>query len=89
MTEDQRFASTRPDVLVYKTEPLDHDVTVFGPIAVDLKVSTTGTDSDFDVKVIDVYPGDIPDYKRSAPPGAAAGRRGQPATPSRWAAISN
>jgi putative CocE/NonD family hydrolase len=62
MTEDQRFASMRPDVLVYKTEPLDHDVTVFGPISVDLKVSTTGTDSDFVVKVIDVYPGDYPNY---------------------------
>ena len=62
MTEDQRFAATRPDVLVYKTEPLDHDVTVFGPISVDLKVSTTGTDSDFVVKVIDVYPADMPDY---------------------------
>src|SRR5579871_475280 len=69
MTEDQRFAAARPDVLVYKTEPLDHDVTVFGPIAVDLKVSTTGTDSDFDVKLIDVYPGDHPDF--NATPGAA------------------
>ncbi len=62
MTEDQRFASMRPDVLVYKTEPLDHDVIVFGPITVDLKVSTSGTDSDFVVKVIDVYPGDYPNY---------------------------
>ena len=69
MTEDQRFAATRPDVLVYKTEPLDHDLTVFGPISVDLKVSTTGTDSDFVVKVIDVYPPDYPDY--NAPAGAA------------------
>ena len=75
MLDDQRFAATRPDVLVYKTEPLDRDVTVFGPIAVDLKVSTTGTDSDFDVKVIDVYPGDHPDFNNPAPllaaPGAA------------------
>ena len=67
MTEDQRFAAMRPDVLVYKTEPLDHDVTVFGPISVDLKVSTSGTDSDFVVKVIDVYPGDYPDYDAPAP----------------------
>ena len=73
MTEDQRFAATRPDVLVYKTEPLDHDVTVFGPISVDLKVSTTGTDSDFVVKLIDVYPGDFPDYNASRA-GAAARR---------------
>lgn len=61
MTEDQRFAATRPDVLVYQTEPLDHDVNVFGPITADLKVSTSGTDCDFVVKVIDVYPGDYPD----------------------------
>jgi putative CocE/NonD family hydrolase len=72
MTEDQRFAATRPDVLVYRTEPLDHDVTIFGPIAIDLKVSTTGTDSDFDVKLIDVYPGDYPDFN-NPPPAAAPG----------------
>ncbi len=68
MTEDQRFAATRPDVLEYRTEPLDHDVTVMGPITCDLKVSTTGTDSDFDVKIIDVYPGDYPDYDAPATP---------------------
>jgi putative CocE/NonD family hydrolase len=67
MTEDQRFAATRPDVLVYKTEELDRDISVFGPISVDLKVSTTGTDSDFDVKVIDVYPGDYPDLNNATP----------------------
>jgi putative CocE/NonD family hydrolase len=66
MTEDQRFASTRPDVLIYKSEPLDHDVTVAGPITVDLKVSTSGTDSEFDVKLIDVYPGNFPDYAAAA-----------------------
>jgi putative CocE/NonD family hydrolase len=67
MTEDQRFAAARPDVLVYKSAVLDRDVNVFGPIAVDLRVSTTGTDSDFDVKIIDVYPGDLPDYSTPAP----------------------
>lgn len=61
MTEDQRFASRRSDVLVYETEPLDHDITIAGPITVLLKVSTSGTDSDFDVKLIDVYPNDYPD----------------------------
>jgi putative CocE/NonD family hydrolase len=60
MTEDQRFAATRPDVLVYRTPPLDEDLTVLGPIAVDLHVATSGTDSDFVVKVIDVFPGDYP-----------------------------
>jgi hypothetical protein len=76
MTEDQRFAAERPDVLVYKTPPLDHDVTVYGPISVDLKVSTTGTDSDFDVKLIDVYPGDYPDYNN--PPAAPGPSNGPP-----------
>lgn len=72
MTEDQRFAAARPDVLVYETEPLEGDVTVMGPIEVDLKVSTTGTDSDFVVKLIDVYPGDAPNYNLPpAVPGAA------------------
>jgi putative CocE/NonD family hydrolase len=61
MTEDQRFAASRPDVLVYQTEPLDHDVTIAGPLTPSLFVSTTGTDSDFVVKLIDVYPDDYPD----------------------------
>ncbi len=78
MTEDQRFAATRPDVLVYRTEPLEQDVTVFGPIAIDLKVSTTGTDSDFDVKLIDVYPGDYPDFN-NPPPAPAPGAPASPA----------
>ena len=60
MTEDQRFAATRPDVLVYQTPPLEEDLTVLGPIGVDLHVSTSGTDSDFVVKVIDVFPADYP-----------------------------
>jgi uncharacterized protein len=62
MTEDQRFASQRTDVLVYRTEPLEEDITIAGPIKVSLNVSTSGTDSDFVVKLIDVYPGDYPDY---------------------------
>ncbi|HKQ08417.1 MAG TPA: CocE/NonD family hydrolase [Blastocatellia bacterium] len=60
LTEDQRFAAERPDVLVYKSEPLDEDVTIAGPLHVNLNVSTSGTDSDFVVKLIDVYPGDYP-----------------------------
>jgi uncharacterized protein len=66
MTEDQRFAATRPDVLVYQTPPLPDDVTVAGPIHVALHVSTTGTDADWVVKVIDVYPDD-----GTAPVGAS------------------
>ncbi len=61
MVEDQRFASRRPDVLVYQTEPLKEDLTLSGPIQVELHASTTGTDSDWVVKMIDVYPDDFPD----------------------------
>jgi putative CocE/NonD family hydrolase len=61
MVDDQRFASYRPDVLVYQTEPLEEDVTIAGPISPKLKIASTGTDSDFVVKLIDVYPEDYPD----------------------------
>jgi putative CocE/NonD family hydrolase len=61
MTADQRFAARRTDVLVYQTPPLEEDMTMAGPIDVDLHVSTTGTDSDWVVKLIDVYPDDYPD----------------------------
>jgi putative CocE/NonD family hydrolase len=60
MVDDQRFAASRPDVLVYETEPLEEDVTFAGPVRAKLKVSTTGTDSDFVVKLIDVYSGEYP-----------------------------
>jgi putative CocE/NonD family hydrolase len=68
MTSDQRFASQRPDVLVYETPPLGSDLTIAGPIEVTLHVSTTGTDADFVVKLIDVYPGSA-----SSPDAPAAG----------------
>ena len=58
--EDQRFAASRPDVLVYQTEPLEEELTVAGPVVVTLHISTSGTDSDWVVKLIDVYPGDFP-----------------------------
>jgi putative CocE/NonD family hydrolase len=61
MTADQRFASQRPDVLVYQSSPLKEDMTVAGPIEVELFVSITGTDADWVVKVIDVYPDDYSD----------------------------
>jgi uncharacterized protein len=63
MTADQRFASRRPDVLVYQTEPLEEDVTLAGPVTPKLFVSTSGTDSDWIVKVIDVYPNRYPDAR--------------------------
>ncbi|WP_238537517.1 CocE/NonD family hydrolase [Zavarzinella formosa] len=62
MVGDQRFAARRPDVLVYQTEPVDTDTTIVGAIEVNLNVSTTGTDADWIVKVIDVYPGDFPEW---------------------------
>jgi uncharacterized protein len=52
---DQRFVDHRPDVLSFTSEPLDHDLTVTGPLAANLYASTSGTDSDFVVKLIDVY----------------------------------
>jgi len=64
MVEDQRFASRRPDVPVYKSEKLKKDITIVGPIIADLFVSTTGTDSDWVVKLIDVLPEDRPKNKK-------------------------
>src|SRR5262249_34684102 len=61
MTADQRFAARRPDVLVFATDVLDADVTLAGPLQAELFVSTTGTDADWVVKLIDVYPSDYPD----------------------------
>ena len=57
-------------MLTYQTPPLDEDVTVAGPVTPKLFVSTSGTDADWDVKLIDVYPPDYPD-----PPGAEANTR--------------
>ena len=56
MTDDQRFAARRPDVLTFETEVLSNDVTLAGPVIADLIVSMSGTDADFVVKVIDVFP---------------------------------
>lgn len=73
MTEDQRFAATRPDVLVYQTEPLAEDITVAGSLKPELFVSSSGTDSDFVVKLIDVFPDDykLPDGVRPPDDSAA------------------
>ena len=61
MVADQRFASSRPDVLVFETPVLDQDLTFAGPVSVDFFFSTTGTDADFVVKIIDVLPDDAKD----------------------------
>ncbi len=60
MVEDQRFVAGRPDVLIYQTPLLEEDVVIAGPIMANLHVSTTGTDADWIVKLIDVFPGDAP-----------------------------
>jgi putative CocE/NonD family hydrolase len=72
MDDDQRFAEGRPDVLVYQTEPLTEDVTMAGPLQAKLHVATSGTDSDFDVKLIDVYPQDFK-YGDEAPQARVPG----------------
>jgi len=71
MTEDQRFAAARPDVLVYQTDPLTADITVAGSIKPELFVSSSGTDSDFVVKLIDVFPDDYlyPETGKKLPNG--------------------
>ena len=70
MVDDQRFASYRSDVLVYQTEPLEEDVTIAGPISPKLRIASSATDSDFDVKLIDVYPENYPD-----PDGTSQGNK--------------
>ena len=72
MVSDQRFASKRPDVLTYQTDALEEDLTIAGPITPRLHLSSTGTDSDFVVKLIDVYPGDYTDAPAAPGAGGAA-----------------
>lgn len=62
MVDDQRFASTRPDVMVYQTDILTEDITITGPVINHLFVSSTGTDADYVVKLIDVYPENTPKF---------------------------
>ncbi len=62
MTDDQRFAARRPDVMVYESDVLTEAVTLTGPIVADLFVSTTGTDADYVVKLIDAFPDSLRDY---------------------------
>ncbi|NJY62926.1 CocE/NonD family hydrolase [Salinimicrobium sp. CDJ15-81-2] len=65
MTDDQRFAARRPDVLVYETEVLEEDLTLAGEVLAKLKVATTGTAADWVVKIVDVYPPDAEDYEET------------------------
>ena len=77
MVSDQRFAASRTDVLTYETAVLQEDVTIVGPVSPRLFVSTTGTDSDWDVKLVDVYP---PDYPQSKLDETQQEERGKPQT---------
>ena len=73
MTDDQRFAARRPDVLVYQTPPLKAPLTLVGPIVADLWVSTSQGDADWIVKVIDVFPDDAKDHRFLTPGKRMAG----------------
>lgn len=83
-TEDQRFASRRPDVLTYRTAVLTQDVTVAGNVSALLHIASTGTDADFIVKLVDQYPdsanAEVPGgprldaYERLVRPGVARAR---------------
>ena len=77
MNDDQRFASRRPDVLTFQTNVLTEDLTLAGPVVADLLVSITGTDADFVVKIIDVFPDDF------AYPDVAVQRAGSTTYPMR------
>jgi uncharacterized protein len=66
MSDDQRHASRRPDVITFETDALENDVVLAGEIMAKLKVSMTGTDADFIVKLIDVYPSDHANYTHNA-----------------------
>ncbi|MFO0574316.1 MAG: CocE/NonD family hydrolase [Polyangia bacterium] len=75
--EDQRFTASRPDVLVYATEPLADDLTIAGPLEVELFVSTTGSDADFVVKLIDVNPDRLPGPQKNHDAASEPDRGGQ------------
>jgi hypothetical protein len=77
MVEDQWFASTRPDVLVYQSEPLEQDVTIAGPVIARMRVSTSGTDADFIVKLVDAYPDNLPPASVTADAAVQQGAGGR------------
>jgi uncharacterized protein len=64
LQQDQRFVDNRPDVLTWKSEPLTEDLTIAGDVMAHLFASTTGTDADWVVKLIDVYPDSVPERPR-------------------------
>ena len=80
MAEDQRFASYRPDVLTFRSEPLTDTLTLGGPVDVELEVAISTTDADFVVKLIDVYPDGFSYVQEFGGPmgGGAPGQQGGP-----------
>jgi len=66
LERDQRFVHNRPDVLTWESQPLGEDLTIAGDVVAHLFASTTGTDADWVVKLIDVYPDSLPDDPRMA-----------------------
>ena len=74
---DQRFVDERPDVLTFVSAPLDHDLTITGAVAADLFASSSGTDSDFVVKLIDVYPQNVQKNGWDAAAGPKPGQYAQ------------
>ena len=76
MTDDQRFASRRPDVLTFSTGTLNEDITLAGPLVADLMVSLSTTDADFVVKLIDVFPADFKYDETAFPTPLISGRLG-------------
>lgn len=75
LVEDQRFVAGRPDVLVYQSEPLAEDLTVAGQVGADLQVATSGTDSDWVVKLIDAHPAGEPEATSSRQRPGPGGRQ--------------
>jgi uncharacterized protein len=74
---DQRFVEHRPDVLSFASAPLEHDLTITGPLSASLFASTSGTDSDFIVKLIDVFPDDAQKTSWEPEEGPKAGQYAQ------------
>ena len=75
LTDDQRFAWRRADVLVYQTAPLEADLTLTGTMLADIWISTSGTDCDLVVKLVDVYPSDAEDHKYTPPASSMSGQQ--------------
>jgi hypothetical protein len=77
MGEDQRFVASRPDVLVYRSAPLEQDLTVAGPLEARLFFSTSGSDADLVVKLIDEWPGELPGWTPEREKAGERNRGGQ------------